>query len=155
MTDPVAPELTGQPAPDFTARTQHGELLSLSGMRGTPVVLVFYPWAFSGICTGELQALRDDHARYTELGARVVAVSCDAMFTLRAFADAEGLAFDLVTDHWPHGAIARAYGIFDDQAGCAVRGSYLIDAEGTVTWQVVHQIGQGRVMVDALTALRT
>ena len=87
----------GHPAPDFHARNQHGEPVSLAALRGAPVVLVFYPWAFSGICRGELAALRDDHDRFTAAGARVLAVSCDSMFTLRAYADAEGIGFDLLT----------------------------------------------------------
>ena len=75
---------------------------------------------------------RDDFAA---AGARVLAISCDAMFTLRAFADAEDLPFDLLTDHWPHGAIARRYGIFDEQAGCSLRGSFVLDVEGRVIWR--------------------
>ena len=93
-------------------------------------MIAFYPWAFSGICRGELAALRDDHDKFRDLGVRVVAVSCDAMFTLRAYADAERIGFDLLTDHWPHGQIAKAYGVFDDQAGCALRGTFLLDAAG-------------------------
>ena len=60
----------------------------------------------------------------------MLAVSCDAMFTLRAYADAERIGFDLLTDHWPHGAIAQAYGVFDEQAGCALRGTFVLDADG-------------------------
>ena len=124
MTRPApARGLVGRPAPDFTARNQHGELVSTAGLRGAPAVLVFYPWAFSSICRAELAAMRDDHDRFTAAGARVLAVSCDAMFTLRAYADAEHIGFDLLSDHWPHGAIARAYGVFDERAGarCAAR----------------------------------
>jgi peroxiredoxin len=118
-----------------------------------PTVLVFYPWAFSGICRGELAALRDDHDRFVRLGVRVLGVSCDAMFTLRAYAEAEALPFDLLTDHWPHGAIAQAYGIFDDQAGCALRATFVLDAEGVVTWRVVNGIGEPREMTDLLAVL--
>ena len=74
----------GQPAPDFCTRNQHGESLSLTDLRGAPAVIVFYPWAFSGICRGELTALRDDHDRFVGAGVRVLGVSCDAMFSLRA-----------------------------------------------------------------------
>ena len=143
----------GQPAPDFGTRNQHGESVSRADLLGAPAVLVFYPWAFSGICRGELAALRDDHDRLTELGVRVLAVSCDAMFTLRAYADAEGLPFDLLTDHWPHGVIARAYGIFDEQAGCALRATFVLNAEGVITWRVVNGIGEAREMADLLAAL--
>jgi peroxiredoxin len=143
----------GAPAPDFRTRNQYGQSISLADLSGSPAVLIFYPWAFSSICTGELRTVRERWRRFDELGARVVAISCDAMFTLRAYADAEGLAFDLLTDHWPHGAIARAYGVFDDQAGCALRGSFLVDAEGVVRWQVVNGIGEARDLEQHLTAL--
>jgi mycoredoxin-dependent peroxiredoxin len=143
----------GQPARDFGTRNQHGESVSLTDLRGAPAVIVFYPWAFSGICRGELAALRDDHDRFVELGVRVLGVSCDAMFTLRAYADAERLPFDLLTDHWPHGAIARSYGIFDEQAGCALRASFVLDAEGVVSWRVVNGIGEAREMADLRAAL--
>lgn len=143
---------TGDRAPDFRTRSQHGETVTLADLAGAAgdggVLLVFYPWAFSGICTGELAALRSGHAELAAAGVRVVAVSCDAMFTLRAFAEAEDLPFDLLSDHWPHGAIAREYGVFDDEAGCALRGSFLVDRSGTVTWQVLNGIGEPRDIVE-------
>jgi mycoredoxin-dependent peroxiredoxin len=143
----------GDPAPDFTARNQHGELVSLTALRGAPAVLIFYPWAFSSICRGELAAVRDDHDRFTAAGARVLAVSCDAMFTLRAYADAEEIGFDLLSDHWPHGSIARAYGVFDSQAGCALRGTFVLNADGVVTWRVVNEIGEARDLAEVLANL--
>ena len=86
----------GQPAPGFMARNQYGELLTVGGLRGAPAVIIFYPWAFSSICRDELAAIRDDHERFVALRTRVLAVSCDAMYTLRAYADAEGIPFDLL-----------------------------------------------------------
>jgi mycoredoxin-dependent peroxiredoxin len=150
---PGADGLVGRPAPDFSARNQHGELVSTTGLRGASAVLIFYPWAFSSICRAELAAVRDDHDRFTAAGARVLAVSCDAMFTLRAYAETEQISFDLLSDHWPHGAIARAYGVFDEQAGCALRGSFVLDAEGLVTWQVVNGIGEPRDLAQVLDTL--
>jgi mycoredoxin-dependent peroxiredoxin len=145
--------LVGQPAPDFTARNQHGELISASDLYGSAAVLIFFPWAFSSICQGELAAVRDSHDQFTAAGARVLAVSCDAMFSLRAYADAEYLGFDLLSDHWPHGAIAQAYGVFDDRAGCALRGSFVLDADGVVAWSVVNGIGEPRDLADVLARL--
>ncbi len=144
----------GALAPDFSTRNQHGETVGLADLRGTPAVLVFYPWAFSGICTGELCTLRDNLGAFTDVGARVVAISCDAMFSLRVYAETEGLGFDLLTDHWPHGAIAQAYGVFDTTAGCSLRGSFVLDPDGRITWRVVHQIGQARDIAAHLRALR-
>jgi peroxiredoxin len=145
--------LVGQAAPNFTARNQHGELIGTASLRGAPAVLIFYPWAFSGICRTELATIRDHHDRFTAAGARVLAVSCDAMFTLRAYADAEEIGFDLLSDHWPHGAIARAYGVFDEQAGCALRGSFVLDANGMISWAVINGIGEPRDLAHVLTQL--
>jgi peroxiredoxin len=142
----------GDAAPGFTARNQHGELVTVSSLRGAPAVILFYPWAFSSICRDELAAVRDDHGSFEALGARVLAVSCDAMFTLRAYADAEGIGFDLLSDHWPHGAIARAYGIFDEEAGCARRGTFVLDSTGLIRWQQVNQINEPREITATLAA---
>lgn len=143
----------GAPAPDFSTRNQHGQTISLTDLLGAPAVLIFYPWAFSSICTGELRDVRDQSRRFDELGARVLAVSCDAMFTLRAYADVEGLTFDLLTDHWPHGGIARTYGVFDEGAGCALRGSFLVDAAGVIRWTTLNGIGEARDLEEHLAAL--
>ena len=142
----------GEPAPAFTARNQHGELLTVNGLHGAPAVIIFYPWAFSSICRDELAAVRDDHESFRILGARVLAVSCDAMYTLRAYADAEGIAFDLLSDHWPHGAIAQAYGVFDEESGCAQRGTFVLDSESMIRWQQVNQINEPRDLTAVLTA---
>ena len=142
----------GQAAPGFTARNQHGELLALSVLRGAPAVIIFYPWAFSSICRDELAAVRDDHERFVALSARVLAVSCDAMYTLRAYADAEAIPFDLLSDHWPHGAIARAYGVFDEQAGCARRGTFVVDSAGLIRWLQVNQVNEPRELAAVLAA---
>jgi peroxiredoxin len=150
----AAPEL-GQVAPAFSTRNQHGQRVGLSDLLGKPAVLVFYPWAFSGICTSELGALRDGLEASPTPDARVLAVSCDPMFSLRAFADQERLTFDLLTDHWPHGAIARSYGVFDDELGVARRGSFVLDASGTVTWRTLNGIGEGRDIAAHLAALTT
>jgi len=117
------------------------------------VVLVFYPWAFSGVCTGELCTLRDGLAGFAAVDARVLAVSCDPMFALRAFADQQGLTFDMVSDHWPHGEIARSYGVFDEGLGVARRGSFVLDADGTVLWRVLTGIGEPRDIAAHLQPL--
>ena len=142
----------GQRAPSFKARNQHGELLTMSSLQGAPAVIIFYPWAFSSICRVELAAVRDDHERFLASRARVLAVSCDAMYTLRAYADAERIRFDLLSDHWPHGAIARTYGVFDEQAGCARRGSFVVDSAGLITWLQVNQINEPRELAAVLAA---
>ena len=143
----------GAPAPLFEARNQHGETISLAALRGAPALLVFYPFAFTGICTGELTALQQQLPAFVDLSARILAISTDTMFALRVFGEQQSLRFDLLTDHWPHGEIASAYGVFDAQVGCAIRGSFLVDAQGIVRWKVVNQLGEGREIAEHLAAL--
>jgi peroxiredoxin len=139
----------GDPAPDFTLRDQHGRRTALGDLRGRTVVVVFYPFAFSGVCTGELRELRDGGAdRLAETGASVLAVSCDPMFALRVFADRDGLEFPLLSDFWPHGDVARAYGAFDDERGCATRASFVVDGAGTLRWSVHSPMGEARSIDD-------
>ncbi|RBY79367.1 peroxiredoxin [Blastococcus sp. TF02-09] len=134
----------GDAAPEFSLPDQDRQVVSLAELRGTPVLLVFYPFAFSGICTGELCQLRDELAEYTDAGVRVLAVSTDPVFSLKAFKAQEGLEFPLLSDFWPHGATAQAYGVFNDTVGMALRGTFLIDAEGTIAFAEVNQPGDAR-----------
>ncbi|TDO44535.1 peroxiredoxin [Kribbella sp. VKM Ac-2527] len=142
----------GSAAPDFSARNQHGEQLRLSDYRGRrDVVLVFYPYAFSRVCTSELGQLRDRPDLLA--AAEFLAVSCDPMFTLRAYAEAERLEFGLLSDFWPHGAIASQYGVFDADRGAAVRGTFVIDRSGLIRWSVVNPIPEARDPDDYARAL--
>ena len=135
----------GQTAPDFTLRDQHSQDVTLGSFAGQrAVVLVFYPYAFSRVCTGELDDVRDRVAEFVTDDVQLLALSCDPMFTLRAFADADDLKFPLLSDFWPHGAVAQAYGVFNDKAGMAVRGTFLVDAEGKVAFAEVNGPGDAR-----------
>ena len=145
MTDTSGGLALGTRAPSFSLRDQNGAVVSLADHLGRRhVLLVFFPWAFSGICTGELTEIRDDLGRFVTEEVQVLTVSCDAMFSLRAYADRDGYFFPLLSDFWPHGEVARAYGVFDEAAGVARRGTFLIDPEGTVRWSLVSGIGQRR-----------
>lgn len=134
----------GSVAPDFTLKNQHGQSVSLAGLRGRSVALVFFPFAFSGICTGELCEIRDNLAVFSDNSVELIAISCDHFFSNRVFADQEGYEFDLLSDFWPHGAVAHEYGVFDETAGAARRGSFLIDTDGIVRWMVENSIGEAR-----------
>jgi peroxiredoxin len=135
----------GQQAPDFTLVNQHGESVTLSQYRGHKnVVLVFYPWAFTGVCTGELCSIRDRMGDFDNDDTVTLAVSCDAKFSLRVFAEQEGYKFQLLADHWPHGAAAQAYGVFVEAKGAAKRGTFIIDKAGIVRWSVINEIGDAR-----------
>ncbi|KUG57181.1 peroxiredoxin [Kocuria sp. CPCC 205292] len=122
----------GAPAPDFTLQNQFGEPVALSGLRGRPVAIVFFPFAFSGTCTGELCRLQDSLPVFDDAGVRLLAVSVDSKYTLRAFAREESFDFDLLSDFWPHGAVAQRYGVFDAEAGLAERATFVLDADGVV-----------------------
>ena len=124
----------GDLAPDFTLPDVHDTPVTLSELRGGPVAVVFFPFAFSGICSSELCELRDNLEDFEAAGVRLLAVSCDPMFALRAWGEREGFGLDLLSDFWPHGAAARAYGVFAEENGAAVRGSFLVDADGVVRW---------------------
>jgi peroxiredoxin len=134
----------GDRAPQFSLRDQDKQVVSLAELRGAPVLLVFYPFAFSGTCTGELCQLRDELAVYTDAGVKVLAVSTDPVFALKAFRDKEGFDFPLLSDFWPHGAVAQEYGVFNDTAGMALRGTFLIDAEGAIAFTEVNSPGDAR-----------
>jgi peroxiredoxin len=146
----------GQAAPDFTLMNQHGESVSLSSFKGKKnVVVIFYPFAFSGICTGELCALRDDLASFENDNSELLAISCDAMYAQKAFAEQEGYKFGVLADFWPHGAAAKAYGVFNEERGCATRGTFIIDKSGILRWQVVNGLGDARNIADYKAALAT
>lgn len=135
----------GEVAPDFELRDQHRQPVRLSDYRGKKaVVVVFLPFAFSRICTGELCGLRDDLADFQNDDVALLAVTCDAAPSNAAWAEQQGYTFPLLSDHWPHGAVARAYGSFDEQVGCALRGSFVIDREGVLRWRVVNGIPEAR-----------
>lgn len=138
----------GEPAPDFELVNQFGEPVRLSSFRGQNVVLVFYPFAFSGVCTGELCEIRDNLAAFEDARATVLAVSVDSKFSLRAYAEKEGYGFDLLADFWPHGAVASTYGVFDPEIGMAGRGTFIIDAAGTIRHVVVNPRGQARNLAE-------
>ena len=144
----------GSVAPDFELKDQHGAKVSLSSFKGNKnVVLLFIPFAFTGTCTGELCALRDDLAAFQNDDVQLLAVSCDPMYAQRAFAEQEGYKFPVLADFWPHGAVAKAYGVFDELRGCSTRGTFVIDKEGILRWQVVNGLGDARNIADYKAAI--
>lgn len=144
----------GEQAPDFELKDQHGTPVRLSDFREKKnVVLVFYPLAFSGVCTGELCTIRDELPTFQDDRVQVIAVSVDAMYALRAFSEQRGLEFPLLADFWPHGEVATKYGVFDEKMGVATRGTFIIDKDGVVRWKIVHPILEARDTEDYRRAL--
>jgi peroxiredoxin len=144
----------GGPAPDFTLRDQFGQDVTLSSYQGSKaVVIFFYPAAFSGVCTGEMAGIRDRLAEFMTFDTDVLAISCDPVYSLRAFADADGLNFPLLSDYWPHGEVTTSYGVFNELKGTPHRSSYVIDKQGTVRWAVHNASAQGRDLDEHLQQL--
>lgn len=135
----------GSEAPDFTLNDYNKQPVTLSSFRGSKaVLLVFYPFAFSGICNGELCQLRDELATYEDENVQVLGVSVDTPFSLKAWANQEGYQFPLLSDFWPHGAVAQSYDVFNSAAGMALRGTFLIDTAGVVRFAEVNAPGEAR-----------
>jgi len=144
----------GQEAPDFELRNQHGERIRLSSFRGARnVVLVFYPLAFSGVCSSELSALRDNFPEVTRDDTELLTVSVDSVYVLRKWSDTEGFQFGLLSDFWPHGGVASLYGVFNADRGVALRGTFIIDKAGVVRWKVVNPIPEARDIAEYQKAL--
>jgi mycoredoxin-dependent peroxiredoxin len=135
----------GQEAPDFALKDQDGQVRRLSDFRGKKnVMLVFYPLAFSGICTGELCQLRDDLPSFENEDTTTLAVSVDSPYVLKAFAEREDYRFALLSDFWPHGEVARAYGVFNEERGFAIRGTFVVDKDGIVRHVTINQPSEPR-----------
>lgn len=143
----------GEQAPDFTLVNQFGEKVTLSQFKGSPVVLVFYPLSFSGICTGELCEIRDNLALFQDGKAEVLAISVDSKFVQAKFAEAEGYKFNVLADFWPHGGVAKQYGVFLEEAGIATRATFVINSEGEIAAKFVNGPGEARNLNDYKRAL--
>ncbi|MEY4391224.1 MAG: hypothetical protein RLZZ400_967 [Actinomycetota bacterium] len=148
--------IIGDQAPDFTLVNQFGENVSLSDFQGKRnVVLVFYPLSFSGICTGELCELRDNFAQFDNADVELLAISVDSKFVQKKFAEQEGYKFGVLADFWPHGGVAKEYGVFIDEAGIATRATFVINKEGNLVAKFVTAPGQARSLDEYQKALAT
>jgi peroxiredoxin len=135
----------GETAPDFTLRDQNNEEVTLSSFRDDRAVLIiFYPLAFTGICTGELCVVRDDLSAFQNESVQVMTVSVDSVFSHKIFSEREGYDFPLLSDFWPHGAVAQRYGVFNETTGFANRGTFLVDKGGIVRFAEMNGPGEGR-----------
>lgn len=144
----------GARAPEFELLNQFGQTVRLSELRAEqPVTLVFFPLAFSGICQGELCELRDNFAMFETTGARLIGVSVDSKHTLRAWSEAQSYDFPLLADFWPHGAVASAFGAFDDVHGVAHRATFVIGTDGVIRASFVTPRGQARSLEQYREAL--
>jgi mycoredoxin-dependent peroxiredoxin len=144
----------GRAAPDFDLDLGAGERLRLTDFRGRRnVLLVFHPYAFTPVCEEEARDLEENLDAFTDADTDVVLVSCDPPASRQAWKERLGLSYTLASDFWPHGSAAQAYGVFDETTGAPVRGTFLIDKNGTVVWTLVNDADTRREeMASAATA---
>src|SRR5215471_7150298 len=123
----------GDDAPDFDLKDPAGESVKLSDFRGKqPVLVVFYPFTFTGVCEGELCTLRDDFSAFSDAGVQVLAISCDSKNAQKVWTEQLGIPYPVLSDFWPHGEVAKAYGVFNDALGCANRATFVVGTDGKV-----------------------
>ncbi len=148
------PAEVGQPAPDFTLKDQQGQEVTLSDFRGQKnVVVLFHPHAFTANCEGELCKIQEELPRFRSEDVETLAISIDSVFVHRVWGEQQGFDFPLLADFWPHGAVAQAYGCFDEVGGRAMRATYIVDKEGIVRWKVVNNIPDVRDHEEYLKVL--
>ena len=144
----------GDKAPDFDLKGS-ADPVKLSNSAGKEnVVVMFYPFSFTGVCTGELCELQTNLSAFSSSAAKLVAISCDASPTQAKFANDEGLTFPVLADFWPHGSVAKAYGVFNDDLGCATRATFVIDKAGMITAVIAtDSLGEARAYAEYEKAL--
>ena len=143
----------GSEVPDFELLNTEGSQTKLSTFRGKNVLVMFYPFAFSGICTGELCEIRDNLKDFQNDKVQIISISTDPMYSNKAFAETEGYKFPVLSDFWPHGKVSKQFGVFNEDRGCATRGSFLIDKSGVIRWRVINTLGEARNIEDYKQAL--
>ena len=130
---------TGSEAPEFDLEVDTSQRVRLADFRGRRnVLLVFHPFAFTPVCEEEALDLQENLPAFESADTDVILVSCHSAPARRAWKEKLGLSYTLASDFWPHGAAAKAYGVFDEERGAAVRGTFLIDKGGVVVWTLVH-----------------
>ena len=135
----------GDEAPDFELADQDRSRVRLSSFRGRKnVIVVFYPLSFTRTCQSELCAIRDAIADFSGESVQTLAISVDSAAVHKQWAEQQGYTFPLLADFWPHGSVAKAYGVFDEDSGLALRGTFIVDKQGIVAYQVINAIPDAR-----------
>ena len=137
------PITKGKTAPDFTLKDQEGNEFTLSNQKGKRVLLSFHPLAWTGVCTQQMKALEANYKTITSLNTIPVGLSVDAVPTKKAWSDNMGLKqLRILSDFWPHGAVAKLYGLFREHGGTSERANVIVDEKGKVAWVKVYEISQ-------------
>jgi peroxiredoxin len=143
MAERTGPITKGETAPDFTLKDQDGKEFKLSGQKGKKVLLSFHPLAWTGVCTAQMKSLEANYKTITSLNTLPVGLSVDAVPSKKAWADNMGLKqLKILSDFWPHGAVAKAYGLFREHGGTSERANVIVDEKGKVAWVKVYEISQ-------------
>ncbi len=155
MTGRNKPIAAGETAPDFTLRDQAGQDFNLSGQRGKRVLLSFHPLAWTGVCTQQMESLETSFKALAALNTVPVGISVDAVPTKKAWSDSMKLkSLRILSDFWPHGAVAKAYGIFREHGGTSERANIIVDEKGKAAWVKVYEIGQLPPIDEVIAALK-
>jgi peroxiredoxin len=149
---PVQP---GEMAPDFTLSDQKGSEFKLSSMQGKRVILSFHPLAWTGVCARQMQALESHKGAFAALNTEAVGISVDSVPAKKAWADDLGIKQTrLLSDFWPHGRVAKLYGLFREKDGIAERANVIVDEEGTVVFSRVYEISQLPDLDEVMAVLK-
>jgi peroxiredoxin len=149
---------TGEKAPEFDLEVTVGQRVRLSDFTGkSNVLLVFHPFAWTTICTEEAQDLQQNLESFRNAQTEIVFVSCDPSASRQAWRRELGATYTFASDFWSHGEAAKRYGVFNEENGAPLRGTFLIDKEGTVIWSLVKGLGEKRdtMVPDSLETLRS
>ena len=138
---PASSAAVGQPAPDFSLHSTPDQKVSLSELRGRPVVLVFYPADWSPVCGDQVSLYNELLSEFRGYGAEIIGISVDGVWCHAAFANDRKLHFPLLADFEPKGEVARSYGVYEESGGTSQRALFVIDADGIVRWRYVSPMG--------------
>ncbi len=131
----------GTPAPDFTLHSTPDQVVSLSDLRGKPVVLVFYPADWSPVCSDQLGLYNELLPEFSEFDAQIIGISVDGIWSHLAFSKDRKLHTPLLADFEPKGAVARLYGVYNEKTGEAERALFVTDSDGVIRWSYVSPVG--------------
>jgi peroxiredoxin len=145
----------GTKAPDFALKDQNGKTVKLSGLAGKKVLLSFRPLAWTAVCHDQMMALEENHSQFDELNAVALGIGVDSVPSNKAWAESMGIKNTrLLSDFWPHGAVAKAYGILRENDGFSERANIVIDEKGKVIFAQTYPIAQQPDVEEILGSLR-
>ena len=156
MAERKSPPQKGEMAPDFTLKDQNGKDFKLADLRGKRVLLSFHPLAWTGICAKQMQSLEANKETFQSLNTVPVGISVDSVPTKKAWAeDLKIKDVRLLSDFWPHGQVAKLYGIFQEDKGFAGRANIIVDEKGKVVFSKVYEISELPDINEIIEVLKT